>query len=72
MASRAAIFTGMYPHNTGVYSFDPWAGYCNWVQDLNEAGYHCVNIGKMHFTPIRVEGVVHERVIVKKSTNDFL
>ena len=24
IASRAAIFIGMYPHNTGVYSFDHW------------------------------------------------
>jgi arylsulfatase A-like enzyme len=28
MASRAALFTGMYPHNTGIYSFNdgshPW------------------------------------------------
>ncbi|MBM3265500.1 MAG: sulfatase-like hydrolase/transferase, partial [candidate division Zixibacteria bacterium] len=24
IASRAAIFTGMYPHNTGVYSFQTW------------------------------------------------
>ena len=24
VASRAAIFTGMYPHNTGVYSFQNW------------------------------------------------
>ncbi len=47
IASRAAIFTGMYPHNTGVYSFDHWADHRNWVQDLNDAGYHCVNIGKM-------------------------
>ena len=24
---RCAIFTGLYPHNTGVYSFNPWAGH---------------------------------------------
>ncbi|MBT6904683.1 MAG: sulfatase-like hydrolase/transferase [Gemmatimonadetes bacterium] len=72
VASRAAIFTGMYPHNTGVYSFDPWAEHRNWVQDLSEAGYHCVNMGKMHFTPTRVDGGFHERVIVENPTNGFL
>ena len=31
VASRAAIFTGMYGHNTGAYSFDQWADHRNWV-----------------------------------------
>ncbi|MEE2629042.1 MAG: sulfatase-like hydrolase/transferase, partial [Candidatus Latescibacterota bacterium] len=68
VASRAAIFTGMYPHNTGVYSFDYWADHRNWVQDLNDAGYHCVNMGKMHFSPRDVAGGFHERVIVENPT----
>ena len=37
VASRAAIFTGMYPHTTGVYSFDHWANHRNWVQNLADA-----------------------------------
>ena len=49
VASRVAIFTGMYPHTTGVYSFDPWGNHWNWVDDLADNGYFCVNIGKMHF-----------------------
>jgi len=43
VASRACLFTGMYPHNTGVYSFDAWAEHRNWVHDLADAGYHCAN-----------------------------
>ena len=69
VASRAAIFTGMYPHNTGVYSFDPWTRHRNWVQDLSDHGYWCVNIGKMHFTPRDVPGGFRERVIVENPTN---
>jgi arylsulfatase A-like enzyme len=38
VASRAAIFTGMYPHNTGVYSFQDWSQHRNWVHDLKDAG----------------------------------
>ena len=38
VASRAAIFTGMYGHNTGAYSFDHWADLRNWGEDLNDAG----------------------------------
>ena len=72
VASRAAIFTGMYPHNTGVYSFDHWADHRNWVQDLNDAGYHCVNMGKMHFSPRDVAGGFHERVIVENPTSKHL
>ena len=56
VASRSAIFTGMYPHTTGTYSFDSWAEHRNWVQDLADGGYFCINIGKMHFTPRDVAG----------------
>ena len=62
----------MYPHNTGVYSFDHWADHRNWVQDLNDAGYHCVNIGKMHFAPRDVAGGFHERVVVENPTSKNL
>ena len=69
ISSRAAIFTGMYPHTTGVYSFQPWADHRNWVQDLADNGYWCVNIGKMHFDPRDVDGGFHERVIVENPTS---
>ena len=69
VASRAAIFTGMYPHTTGAYSFDHWGDHRNWVQDLSDNGYQCVNIGKMHFTPRDIPGGFHERVIVENPTN---
>ncbi|MFZ1752300.1 MAG: sulfatase-like hydrolase/transferase [Caldilineaceae bacterium] len=69
ISSRAATFTGMYAHNTGAYTFQDWAGHRNWVQDLADSGYWCVNIGKMHFSPRDVPGGFHERVIVENPTN---
>ena len=72
VASRAAIFTGMYPHTTGVYSFNAWAAHRNWVQDLADAGYWCVNIGKMHMTPWREPAGFHERIVVENPTNKAL
>lgn len=69
IASRAAIFTGMYAHNTGVYTFQNWANHRVWVQDLAESGYHCVNMGKMHYSPRDAPGGFHERVIVENPTN---
>ncbi len=69
VASRAAMFTGMYPHNTGVYSFDRWADHRSWVHILSENGYRCVNIGKMHFSPRDVDGGFDERVVVENPTN---
>ncbi len=67
--SRAAIFTGMYPHNTGVYSFNEWGHQRTWVNDMADAGYWCVNMGKMHFQPRDVSGGFHERVIVENPTS---
>jgi arylsulfatase A-like enzyme len=65
VASRAALFTGMFAHNTGVYSFHEWGHHRNFVEDLAESGYWCASIGKMHFQPRDVRGGFHERVIVE-------
>jgi arylsulfatase len=65
VASRAALFTGMFAHNTGVYSFLDWGHHRTFVQDLADAGYWCASIGKMHFQPRDVSGGFHERVIVE-------
>ena len=70
IASRAAIFTGMYPpHTTGTYTFQYWSDQRTWVQDLADHGYRCVNIGKMHFSPRDISGGFHERIIVENPTN---
>ena len=48
--ARASLFTGYYPHTTGVLkNGDPWSR--TWVEKLNETGYPCVNVGKMHTIP---------------------
>jgi len=36
--SRAALFTGMYAHNTGAYSFNQWGHQRTWVNDLADDG----------------------------------
>jgi arylsulfatase len=64
VAARASLFTGMYPHSTGVFSnFRPWRP--TWVQWLATAGYHCVNIGKMHINPYDDLGGFHQRFVVE-------
>ena len=67
--SRAATFTGMYPHNIGGQSFFNWGHQRTWVQDLADAGYHCASIGKMHFQPRDVPGGFHDRVVVENPTS---
>jgi arylsulfatase len=64
VAARASLFTGMYPHATGVFSnFRPWQP--TWVRWLAAAGYHCVNIGKMHINPYDDLGGFHQRFVVE-------
>lgn len=67
--SRAATFTGIYPHNLGCQSFFDWGHHRTWVQDLADAGYHCASIGKMHFQPRDVMGGYHDRVVVENPTS---
>ncbi|MEX6506759.1 sulfatase [Jiella sp. M17.18] len=62
--SRASLFTGLYPHTTGVYRNDEaWTH--SWVQQLSEAGYRCVNVGKMHTSPFEDAFGFHERHVVE-------
>ena len=64
VGARASLFNGMYPHATGIFSnFQPWTP--NWVQWLADAGYHCVNIGKMHINPYDAPGGFHQRFVVE-------
>ncbi len=40
--SRASLFTGYYPHTTGILkNADRWTR--SWVENLAESGYYCVN-----------------------------
>ena len=62
--ARASLFTGFYPHVTGIMrNADRWTR--SWVEDLNEAGYHCVNIGKMHTQPFETPLGFHQRFVVE-------
>lgn len=62
--ARASLFTGYYPHTTGIFkNGDRWTK--SWVEDLSAAGYHCVNIGKMHTQPFETPLGFHERYVVE-------
>ncbi len=62
--SRASLFTGYYPHTTGVLkNADLWRH--SWVEDLNTSGYRCVNVGKMHTYPYHTPLGFHERYVVE-------
>lgn len=62
--SRASLFTGYYPHTTGILkNEDRWEH--SWVEELAESGYYCVNVGKMHTEPFDTPLGFHERYVVE-------
>ncbi len=64
VTSRASLFSGKYPHRVGAFhNFQPWQP--TWVSWLADAGYHCVNIGKMHINPYQAMGGFHQRFVVE-------
>ncbi len=67
--SRAALFSGTYPHTNGVFrNEEPWS-YC-WVEELAKVGYRCVNVGKMHTNPVEGAFGFHERHVVENKDRD--
>jgi arylsulfatase A-like enzyme len=67
ISSRCALFTGMYAHNTGTYSFDRWEHHRTWLHDFRDAGYYIANIGKMHHRDAQM--AFHERYIVENKSS---
>jgi arylsulfatase A-like enzyme len=62
--ARASLFTGYYPHTTGILkNEDAWTR--SWVEQLAGSGYHCVNVGKMHTSPYETPLGFHERYVVE-------
>ncbi len=62
--ARASLFKGYHPHTTGVMrNGDPWGR--TWVEQLADAGYRCVNVGKMHTIPYDAPAGFHERYVVE-------
>ncbi len=62
--SRASLFTGQYPHVTGILkNADNWTR--SWVENLSDSGYHCVNVGKMHTWPFTTPCGFQERYVVE-------
>lgn len=62
--SRASLFTGLYPHTTGILkNADRWRS--SWIESLADSGYRCVNIGKMHTYPYDAPLGFHERYVVE-------
>jgi len=62
--ARASLFKGYYPHTTGILkNADQWRR--TWIELLNDAGYHCTNIGKMHTWPFETDAGFDERYVVE-------
>ena len=62
VSSRAAFYTGLYPHNTGVYGFNNWSHIRTWLHDLKDGGYHLSAVGKVHHQPMDEYMAYDERV----------
>ncbi len=62
--ARASLFKGYYPHTTGILkNADTWRH--SWIELLNESGYHCTNVGKMHTWPFTASVGFDERYVVE-------
>ena len=63
--SRASLFTGYYPHTTGILkNADVWKH--SWIECLAEqGGYRTINIGKMHTYPYHTPLGFEERYVVE-------
>lgn len=62
--ARASLFKGYYPHTTGILkNADRWRR--SWIELLNDAGYHCTNVGKMHTWPFETDLGFDERYVVE-------
>ena len=68
--SRASLFTGYSPHvNGALRNQEYWSR--TWVNNLRDAGYYCVNLGKMHAWPPQDMHGFHERFVVENKQRHY-
>ncbi len=65
VVSRAAFYTGRFPINTGVYTFQNWADQPSWLDDFKKSGYYLAAIGKNHHMPFDAPMAFDERMIIE-------
>lgn len=65
ISSRAALYTGQFPHNTGCYSFDAWGHNRTWLHEIRESGFHTAAIGKVHHSPNRAMMAYDDRIFTE-------
>ena len=68
--SRNSIVSGQYVNTHGIRQNEAWLSpnQPNWIEQLRDGGYHTVNIGKMHTSPIRLPcGFDHRTVVENKN-----
>lgn len=62
--SRASFFNLCYPHDMGAFEeHGEWRS--SWVSRLQAAGYHTVNVGKMHTLPFDAPCGFDQRFVVE-------
>ena len=62
--SRASLFTGHYPHTTGILrNADRWEH--SWIEQLHQSGYRTINVGRMHTYPYHTPLGFEERYVVE-------
>jgi arylsulfatase A-like enzyme len=63
--SRASLFTGYYPHTTGILkNADAWNH--SWIEQLQAGGYRTINVGKMHTYPYHTPLGFEERYVEER------
>ncbi|MCH6255378.1 sulfatase-like hydrolase/transferase [Puniceicoccaceae bacterium K14] len=77
ISSRAAFYTGQFPHNTGCYGFQDWSHNRSWVEEIRDSGYYTAAMGKVHHYPATAMMGYDERLYtenfpdLKKSYDDY-
>jgi len=63
--SRASFFCADYPHRVGVLrNGHPWQR-ASWIERFRDAGYHTINLGKMHTQPFDDQCGFTQRFVVE-------
>ena len=50
--ARASLFCGDWPHRAGVLRNGHHWQLPSWIEQFRDAGYHTINLGKMHTQPV--------------------